>query len=268
MAARGRAGAGEGVNARKLAAALRLAAEAIQAALAELGDEDAPPPKPKRRKQGGVSDFRGRWLVRINLGNGNRKSLGVYDTRDQAEDVLHAAIARLAAHGPQLFSASRRRRGGQRRVKHLLPEKPSATQSVLQRRYAKRQAEMFDILAREGDAPLPPTAETFTAVRRVLNPGMSARPSHRVYFIQIGDGPVKVGWSSSVNHRLAGLQGSNPYPLRLLVDFRGSRDQKAAVHKMFEGLRLHGEWFAPGARLLAFIAAVQEATRAPVEAEP
>jgi excisionase family DNA binding protein len=76
-----------------------------------------------------------------------------------------------------------------------------------------------------------------------------------VYFIQatVG-GPIKIGLSQDVDLRLASLQLSSPFPLRLLATVPGGRRREYELHRQFAKHRLHGEWFsdaAPG--LLALI---------------
>jgi integrase len=49
---------------------------------------------PAMRKKGCVNPHRGRWRVRVTI-DGGQKSLGVYDTKEQADDVLAGALAEL-----------------------------------------------------------------------------------------------------------------------------------------------------------------------------
>lgn len=49
----------------------------------------------RRWGSGSVTRWRGRWRARLPLALG-RNSLGVYDTREEAEAVLTAAMERLA----------------------------------------------------------------------------------------------------------------------------------------------------------------------------
>jgi hypothetical protein len=78
-----------------------------------------------------------------------------------------------------------------------------------------------------------------------------------VYFIQAGDdGPIKVGRTTGdPAERMRSLQTASPYRLRLLATKVASRNlDELLVHGRFVHLRLHGEWFSPGADLLEFIA--------------
>lgn len=75
-----------------------------------------------------------------------------------------------------------------------------------------------------------------------------------VYFVQQGeDGPIKIGFSDDVEHRLATLQTGSPYPLRLLLVIPGSQSKEASFHSKFADARLSGEWFRPVPELLSFI---------------
>lgn len=69
-----------------------------------------------------------------------------------------------------------------------------------------------------------------------------------VYFIQQGnddEGPIKIGMSNNIHKRLAALQTSNPYPLRLLAVRSGGHREEARLHLRFRLCHLHGEWFTP-----------------------
>jgi hypothetical protein len=76
-----------------------------------------------------------------------------------------------------------------------------------------------------------------------------------IYFIRCGDdGPVKIGYTdNNISSRLACLQTSSPFKLKLIGRMDGSLEKEATLHKMFEHLRLEGEWFKPNDELLSFI---------------
>lgn len=76
----------------------------------------------------------------------------------------------------------------------------------------------------------------------------------KTYFIRAGDnGPVKIGISADPEKRLRGLQTAQPDKLKLLGVLSGDHESK--LHRQFNDLRLHGEWFRPAATLLEFIEA-------------
>lgn len=67
-----------------------------------------------------------------------------------------------------------------------------------------------------------------------------------LYMIQMGDdGPVKIGVAGDIPSRLAALQTSNPYPLRVIASFAGLGLLERRLHKTFASARLAGEWFHP-----------------------
>lgn len=75
----------------------------------------------------------------------------------------------------------------------------------------------------------------------------------QIYFIQAESGPVKIGTSASAHSRLTTLQTANHEHLTLLGLMDGGEVEEAAWHRRFSHLRIHGEWFEPGADLLAAI---------------
>lgn len=79
-----------------------------------------------------------------------------------------------------------------------------------------------------------------------------------VYFIECGPrGPIKIGHAAHPGQRLAGLQGSNPIPLRIVRLLYGGRERERILHKKFAKTRLNGEWFRRTKRLLAYIATAE-----------
>lgn len=61
-----------------------------------------------------------------------------------------------------------------------------------------------------------------------------------------GEGPVKIGISSDTQSRLAAIQTSYPYQLRVLSVSEWipqARSVEARIHRFFEDFRLNGEWF-------------------------
>lgn len=69
------------------------------------------------------------------------------------------------------------------------------------------------------------------------------RPSF-VYVLQ-GDqgGPIKVGVTTDVLGRIAGLQTGYPYELQLLHVVPGAHDLEAEFHRRLADAKLRGEWF-------------------------
>lgn len=78
----------------------------------------------------------------------------------------------------------------------------------------------------------------------------------KTYFIQGADGgPIKIGRARDPELRLQRLQCGSPIVLRLLAST--STITERGAHVRFADARLHGEWFEPTARLMAFITKLQ-----------
>ncbi len=89
--------------------------------------------------------------------------------------------------------------------------------------------------------------------------GLEGRMRTSVYVIEGGHGLVKIGISTNVQARLATLQTSSPFPLRLVFE-AGCDDAMMAeqeAHAALARYRMAGEWFDVPAHMA--IAAVAEA---------
>ena len=86
-----------------------------------------------------------------------------------------------------------------------------------------------------------------------------------IYFAQAGDGgPVKIGFSSNVESRLASLRCASASEIVLLNTRPGSMKAERLLHSRLERHRLRGEWFEPAEDVLA-----EAASKEPVpEPEP
>ena len=108
-----------------------------------------------------------------------------------------------------------------------------------------------------------PWREEATRALASLDEVDSKKPDHSngfVYYIQRGDtgGPIKIGWSSQVEARLAELQCGAAEKLYLLGKHPGSLRDEKVLHIRFHRLRLNGEWFEASPELLSHI---QESVR-------
>lgn len=75
-----------------------------------------------------------------------------------------------------------------------------------------------------------------------------------VYFVRHGvSGPIKIGWATEIDERIAELQVGNPERLELLGSRPGTISDERSLHRQFAEHRLRGEWFSPHADLLAYI---------------
>jgi hypothetical protein len=107
-------------------------------------------------------------------------------------------------------------------------------------------------------------AVTFESLlTRVKGMEIDPTPHPVVYFISAADKPrhpVKIGRStmSAVYGRLSSLQTGSPLPLDFLAIWYPDRDMEREVHRAFEPLRLHGEWFRRGKALIEFMEVVRQ----------
>jgi DNA-binding Xre family transcriptional regulator len=77
-----------------------------------------------------------------------------------------------------------------------------------------------------------------------------------VYFVQAGHGgPIKIGLAKDVGCRVANMQTGNPKKLRVIGTIPAASEHiEAELHRRFQAGCVGGEWFAPSAELLNFIA--------------
>lgn len=81
---------------------------------------------------------------------------------------------------------------------------------------------------------------------------------YKIYFIQCGiNGPIKIGYSKNIKHRLSNLQHSNPIRLTLLTTINGDKIKELELHNKFKKFHIIGEWFQPSDEILEFISGCQ-----------
>lgn len=73
-----------------------------------------------------------------------------------------------------------------------------------------------------------------------------------VYFMACV-GLIKIGYATSVKHRLQNIQTSSPGRVTLVGVMAGDIEHEAELHERFSWSRSHGEWFRPTPDLLVFI---------------
>jgi hypothetical protein len=64
-----------------------------------------------------------------------------------------------------------------------------------------------------------------------------------VYYVGTEDGPVKIGITNNMQHRLAALNNVSPVKLSCLAAFPGWTLEERLVHDRHRAARLNGEWF-------------------------
>lgn len=74
-----------------------------------------------------------------------------------------------------------------------------------------------------------------------------------VYFMEMGSF-IKIGWASWPAQRRDTLQIGNPYDIKILGGFPGSKANEAGLHVVFAHAHHRGEWFRSSPGLLAYIA--------------
>jgi predicted GIY-YIG superfamily endonuclease len=77
-----------------------------------------------------------------------------------------------------------------------------------------------------------------------------------VYFVLAEElNHVKIGMTTDINQRLSSLNSGHSCELRLLYYFPCSKEKE--IHKLFNHLRVKGEWFKYNEEIKAFINAVK-----------
>lgn len=85
-------------------------------------------------------------------------------------------------------------------------------------------------------------------------PSGQTHESDQIYFIEATESSrIKIGTSKRPIKRLYALRHICSEMLEILFYVEGTRDMEQWVHAKFAHLRLHGEWFEPGADLIAFM---------------
>lgn len=74
----------------------------------------------------------------------------------------------------------------------------------------------------------------------------------QVYFISC-EQFIKIGFSGSARKRMADLQASTPFELRLIGLIPGGEFVEGRLHNIFDDHRHRGEWFRSSPALLAYI---------------
>ncbi len=81
----------------------------------------------------------------------------------------------------------------------------------------------------------------------------------RIYFAECGDF-IKIGYTLSVERRIASLSTGNPAPISVLLVVKGKRGFERHLHNRFAKIRSRGEWFEKHPDLLSFIAELKSIT--------
>jgi len=70
-----------------------------------------------------------------------------------------------------------------------------------------------------------------------------------IYFLQAGNGPIKIGMASNLDRRICGLQTASHHHLKLIHSEEHNkalaRKKEKYYHTIFDHYRVRGEWFYP-----------------------
>lgn len=78
-----------------------------------------------------------------------------------------------------------------------------------------------------------------------------------IYFGRMSNGAIKIGFSTDIDKRLAGLWHAVPGGISLIATMLGTPEAETWAHRKFAHLRISGEWFRPENDLLEFIEEVK-----------
>lgn len=83
-----------------------------------------------------------------------------------------------------------------------------------------------------------------------------------VYFArQVGGvGPIKIGHTHNLRHRLYCLQLQCPVKLEIVLEIEAEESLEHRLHNEFAADRLWGEWFLPTPRLVAIMGKIRDGT--------
>lgn len=89
--------------------------------------------------------------------------------------------------------------------------------------------------------------------------------TEKIYFIQEGNGPIKIGITKDIKKRKITLDTNNSNQLHVLGAITGTADDEAKLHQKFSHLQVKGEWFKPEKELLDFIQNIKEDKKFPLD---
>lgn len=125
--------------------------------------------------------------------------------------------------------------------------------------FYRQDGSLWFILDKDGNTvPLPPEPLAYGPdepyYRYLHRRADESRTLAKCYFIGGTDGAIKIGFSVSVEARLATIRAHSPIPVGLLATAPGGEERERAYHEQFAAHRLHGEWFERCPEIMAEIA--------------
>lgn len=104
-------------------------------------------------------------------------------------------------------------------------------------------------------------AERPPAIHQVKQPAVFVKKGYVYFIFNEASNAVKIGYSARPTERLAGLQTSNPQPLKLVATVVGDTTDERKYHERFAPYRLKGEWFTLHDELRSLITQLRKQER-------
>ncbi len=92
-------------------------------------------------------------------------------------------------------------------------------------------------------------------------PKPKPEPLGQIYFIK-SKNLVKIGFSQDLKNRCATLKTMSPISPQLIYTLKGSVDKEKEIHRRFNHLRHHGEWFRYTDEIRNYIDSMRESENA------
>ena len=79
-----------------------------------------------------------------------------------------------------------------------------------------------------------------------------------IYFVKASNGLIKIGITNDMEIRFKNLKMMSPCMISLVKCVEGNLTMESKIHKKFNHLRQHGEWFLESDDLLDFIKSITD----------
>lgn len=113
-----------------------------------------------------------------------------------------------------------------------------------------REAWALEVVKRMRKSPSAP--EPDCSIQPPVLPGSDPDAPGFVYFAYCV-GRIKIGYTTDLGNRMAGILTHSPLPATLLLSIRGSKLDELAYHEMFAAEHIHREWFRLSYELRDFL---------------
>lgn len=102
------------------------------------------------------------------------------------------------------------------------------------------EVERLTQLRAKNELPQPRSFAPASGSKTAYTP--SALPRH-IYFMGGDEGPIKIGLAADPQKRLASIQLTCPFEIRVLALAHGNRTDELGYHRRFAAHKVRGEWF-------------------------